>query len=625
MTNNNTPVVSIDGRSSKDLDDAFSISTLPDGGGWTLDIFISNVHRTLREDETENLESLLEAAESRVQTLYAGSHSIHPMLPRRLSEDKLSLNFSKHRKALKTTMNISLAGNVEISEISPVTIRNDARLHYGHVTKLSLINEEAVKTTIKTAVSCAEVLYKRRVASHNTLTQYDANQGIFVDEEGNFQKANRDEIHGQILIQEFMILTNVAMTAWANKHDLPIIYRNHTAKDLSSFNQDVQEALRKLPLDEFIKKTRMLCEKAVYGSKNKGHVGLGVPAYATFTSPIRRFPDLHNQRVVNEYLDGIDSAEVPQERCDKLNSALEESDDVKREHSKKAALKKAVLLSKKSPESLTGRQLSMLIKKGDIESANRAMTIFTQREDLNGCIELWLSAISNAAYFGSALKNFIFDELESSESKRRSIWACYAQKNNIHDSFSEALIAEFIFNSTGRHMVLRAETPKEIVDVNYKGKLLEACQKLKLLMPTYDSVNSGEDHLPVWKTTCTLYLGMKPIKGHGKDMSKKASERIASEIVLNSPELKELLEKTNTQKPKAITQVTNPKGMVLELCAAEKIPQPTVTATESESLWSVTLSFERNLKHYTKTSSMASKKQAERDAYLQLSVDLGIA
>lgn len=624
MNTTYTPVVTIDGRTSKDLDDAFSITTLPDGMGWSLDIFIANVHDTLSQDENSDLNHLLEMAEERVQTLYAGSRSLKPMLPRRLSEDQLSLNLNKHRRALKTTMRISLEGDVKITEIAPVTMRNNARLNYGHVTKLGLITDDRVRDVLEIAIDCAEVLYRRRVSSHKTIIRHDISQGIFVDEEGNFKKSKKDEIHGQILIQEFMILTNVAMTAWATKHKLPIIYRNHTAKDISVFNSDIQEALSKLPLDEFVKKTRMLCDKAVYSSKNQGHVGLDVPAYATFTSPIRRFPDLHNQKVVNEYLNGIASDSFCEARCAKINLTIDEINSSRVEHSKAVALNSAIKLLRNAPDRLTGRQLSMLIKKGDIDTANRAMTTFLRREDVKGHIELWLSAINNSHYLGSALVDSMIGELEAKESIRKSVWACHAQKNNIAEPFSEEIIEELVFNETGRHMKIETETPKEGAGVNRKGRLLEVCQKLKLLMPTYDSVNTGEAHLPVWNTTCTLYLGTRAIKGCGKDMSKKASEHIASGIVMSDPELKALIAEHNTPKKSNSNEAANPKGAVLELCAAEKIPQPTVMATQSGSKWRVTLSFHRDQNQYTKTSEMTSKKLAERDAYQKLAEDLGI-
>ena len=177
----------------------------------------------------------------------------------------------------------------------------------------------------KWSTACARSLFYKRVDTHGGLAFIDEETGSFTDEEGNVKVVSLREIHAQIVVQEFMIMSNVALTQWAIDNKLPIIYRNHEPLDVESFKEsqpEMYKTYQALDYDALSKMKRSFFKPAMFGMTNKGHAGLGVPAYGTFSSPLRRFPDLFNSYVVLGFLQGNEIPTFNDVRCEKINQTI---------------------------------------------------------------------------------------------------------------------------------------------------------------------------------------------------------------------------------------------------------------------------------------------------------------
>lgn len=140
---------------------------------------------------------------------------------------------------------------------------------------------------------------------------YDLNNGWITTEEGWLRQLedHRDAM-GQILVQEMMILANTCVARWAIENDLPVPFRNHTARPAAPARVELMKQLddaMQTPvadLDVLRQRVHMLLDKADYGATVNGHFGLNLAAYVHFTSPIRRYADLVVHRQVRAKLKG---------------------------------------------------------------------------------------------------------------------------------------------------------------------------------------------------------------------------------------------------------------------------------------------------------------------------------
>jgi len=141
---------------------------------------------------------------------------------------------------------------------------------------------------------------------------YDLNNGWVTTEDGHVRQLERKEdVIGQILIQELMILTNAELATLAVVEEIPVLYRNHEARmaapDREVLQQQIEDAVHGQAvahLAQLRQQTHMLLDKATYAADVRGHYGLNLPAYLHFTSPIRRYVDLVNHRQFSAFLTG---------------------------------------------------------------------------------------------------------------------------------------------------------------------------------------------------------------------------------------------------------------------------------------------------------------------------------
>jgi ribonuclease R len=227
------------------------------------------------------------------------------MLPRALSEDKLSLLEYQDRPTLTLRVTLNRNAQIEHTEIFESWLRSRRRFSYSEAEAAQKDPHSPFSTLLQTAYLWAEQLYRDRLnagAIGGTLTA----QGDWLTEEGSLIQGKRHSSH--LLIQEFMILANRAVAQWLADRDIPALYRNHTARAIAPDRETMYQTMLSLGSAQAIRqRLASWLNRAEYGPTLIGHFALNLPAYCHFTSPIRRLADLINHRIVKALLNQQES------------------------------------------------------------------------------------------------------------------------------------------------------------------------------------------------------------------------------------------------------------------------------------------------------------------------------
>lgn len=312
------PFVTIDGEDAKDFDDAVWAeedlhSSNP--GGWHIMVAIADVSWYVRPKMLVDQE-----AYKRGNSVYFPD-SVVPMLPEILSNELCSLQPQKKRASIICEVWIDKEGRKIKHKFHRALITSLARLTYTQVQRAFTHESfpEGLEKEISSLISAYHALKKYR--HYRGVLELDVpEQAIKLSSDGKIKSVNvRERWESYQLIEEFMILANVAAAEVLEEHNSSLIYRVHDApskEKLAGFNafisnfqllepllgEDLTPAdfnallnHRKLPQEEK-RILNMLAlraqSKAEYSPKNIGHFGLALEKYAHFTSPIRRYADL---------------------------------------------------------------------------------------------------------------------------------------------------------------------------------------------------------------------------------------------------------------------------------------------------------------------------------------------
>ena len=320
------PFVTIDGEDARDFDDAVYCETKKNGG-WRLYVAIADVSHYVRPGSALDKE-----AHNRGTSVYFPG-TVIPMLPEVLSNGLCSLNPEVDRLAIVCEMTISSKGKISGYKFYEGLIRSHARLTYNQVWAMLDSPEsdegKAYREQRQAIVPHIEELYNlfnvfRQVrAARGTIDFETVETQIVFGRNRKIDKivpAIRNDAHK--IIEECMLSANVCAARFLEKHGLAGLYRVHEGPTLEkrlNLNmflgslglsipqgkikpadlQALLEEVRDRP-DYQVIQTMVLrsMSQAVYTSDNQGHFGLAFNAYAHFTSPIRRYPDLLVHRAI---------------------------------------------------------------------------------------------------------------------------------------------------------------------------------------------------------------------------------------------------------------------------------------------------------------------------------------
>ena len=319
------PLVTIDGEDARDFDDA--VFCQKQEKGWKLWVAIADVSYYVRPKSALDTE-----AYNRGNSVYFPNRVV-PMLPEKLSNGLCSLNPQVDRLCMVCEMTISAKGKMTDYQFYEAVMNSHARLTYNKVAKI-LEKDTALCERYASLVPHLQDLHDMYQALVKARQQRGAIEFETIESKFIFNALGRIERIEPVvrndahkIIEECMILANIASANFMEKHQEPALYRIHAVpgeEKLTAFRSFLAECGLSLsggnkptPMDyaqllEQIKprpdheliQTMLLrsMSQAVYSADNIGHFGLALEEYAHFTSPIRRYPDLTLHRGIKYLL-----------------------------------------------------------------------------------------------------------------------------------------------------------------------------------------------------------------------------------------------------------------------------------------------------------------------------------
>ncbi|QEH20470.1 ribonuclease R [Histophilus somni] len=320
------PLVTIDGEDARDFDDAVFCQRSGDGG-WTLWVAIADVSYYVR------LRTALDnEAYQRGNSVYFPNRVV-PMLPEILSNGLCSLNPQVDRLCMVCEIRISPQGKMTDYSFYEAVMNSYARLTYTKVAQI-LAGDELLQQRYHVLVPHLQELHQVYQALLQARYQRGAIDFETIETKFVFNEMGRIECIEPVerndahkIIEECMILANIAAANFMERHQEPALFRIHAGpsqEKLSAFRAFLRECgltlkgginpttadyaqllaqVRERPDHELIQ-TMLLrsLSQAVYHPDNIGHFGLALTEYAHFTSPIRRYPDLTLHRSIKYLL-----------------------------------------------------------------------------------------------------------------------------------------------------------------------------------------------------------------------------------------------------------------------------------------------------------------------------------
>lgn len=324
-------IFTIDKEDSKDLDDAISIEKL-ENGNYKLGVHIADVAHYVKEGSRIDEEAL-----KRGTSIYLVDRVI-PMIIEDISNGVCSLNPNEDKLTLSVIMELDLNGNVVDYEIKESIINSKLRTSYNDVSDILEKEDEYLSEKyrdfiddFRNAEKLMKILKEKR-KKRGAISLGGEKMKISLDDNGKPISLDvEDRRVAEEIIEEFMIITNEVIAEHFYNLKVPFVYRVHenpdkenidyfsefaarfgydldSSKDIleqrEELNNILKESERKK--DSCIIKSMVLrtLEKARYSDECIGHFGISNMYYCHFTSPIRRYADLLNHRIIKETING---------------------------------------------------------------------------------------------------------------------------------------------------------------------------------------------------------------------------------------------------------------------------------------------------------------------------------
>jgi ribonuclease R len=326
------PLVTIDGEDARDFDDAVYCEPVKIGRtkGYRLLVAIADVSHYVKPNDALDADAI-----ERSTSVYFPRRVI-PMLPEKLSNGLCSLNPAVDRLTLVCDMVVTTDGEVKAYQFYPAVMHSAARMTYNEVAAI-LGNTKGPEAGRRPGIvphllnlndvfhALLKARQERGAIDFETTETY-----IVCNAMGKIEKIlprTRNDAHR--LIEECMLAANVCAADFLIRHDQPSTFRIHAVPTEEKLNQlrtflkqvglnlgggttpqardyaELMVRIKERP-DATLLQTMLLrsMQQAVYSPDNVGHFGLAYEAYAHFTSPIRRYPDLLTHRAIKAVLKG---------------------------------------------------------------------------------------------------------------------------------------------------------------------------------------------------------------------------------------------------------------------------------------------------------------------------------
>ena len=321
------PIISCDPKGCKDKDDAYYVERTP--SGYRAYVAIADVSHYVRPGSAIDREAC-----KRGTSCYIGD-GVYPMLPPALSNGICSLHAGVDRLAVVSMIDFDNAGNILNCDIKRAVVNIKHSISYEEQEGIYL-GQDGLDKKYADIKECVDLLYEaHRVLDRNSKAKgkinFHTNEPSYVFDSTKtkvLDVVGRGEEESHAVVESFMILNNVAVALTATKKGINVARRNHgvpTDEKIRYFNGDLKAFGINYEVKDYPNSFQTLMErndvknskyypiivskglrtmqKANYGAEREGHFALGLSDYLHFTSPIRRYVDLINHRIMFNHIE----------------------------------------------------------------------------------------------------------------------------------------------------------------------------------------------------------------------------------------------------------------------------------------------------------------------------------
>lgn len=332
----------IDSVSTLDMDDALTIKSTD--GGWHLQVAIACPAAKLEIDSP-----VIQAALSKAQTVYLPGSNQH-MLPTSLSQHQFSLIAGERRQGLICQIDIDKDGQITDYGFSTGLISSKHKLNYQQVSDFVQGQQDtAISGTLADQLMQLNDLSKARLTyrqQHQLVMEDRPDFDIELNDAGKIETIHKyDKNQAHQMIEEAMLACNICAAKFLQENKANGIYTAHRGfkedklkvigeviqKDFAEASNlnfallaDYRTLIKQLQdqNSDFLPACKRMLQSSTLTSKPDPHFGLGIEAYATITSPIRRYQDYYNQRSILSVLHNSDSEAANEEILSSLQDKL---------------------------------------------------------------------------------------------------------------------------------------------------------------------------------------------------------------------------------------------------------------------------------------------------------------
>lgn len=584
------PVITIDPRGARDLDDALAVSPLAEGG-WQIDVCLPDVPLAV----SRGTDCDLSAREAGV-THYGRDEIRRSMLGSELT-DAITLSASDERNMIHIKIHITsdlearihsierIYGRVLASlsyEEADVAIADEAHPYHGHIARLW-------------DIACR--LHEERAAATGAV--FDLKHQRYTNEEGQVLRLEGRTAHrSNMLVMELMILTNVALARYAREKQAAILYRNHCLEgfqfgDRTSAAAEIAKikGVGKHVALRMVSSMGNQVRQAEMGVEPRGHYGLDVDVYAWFTSPLRRYADIVNLRAL---LDDEKDPDLHQ-LAGWLTAIHRQQKDASSKHHAENHR----------------REVLRYIDRGDIQ----ALAAYDLHTILRALEE-------NEGYDRGKAQNYIFQRLGNLELSGRDIDVTLETGARLFGEGFKAKIDDWLKEDPARELLLKGHRGEKLdipkADRNYKGELLERGAAAQAKVKFEPARRTGLSHAPIFTSEVEWILNGETEKAEGNGRTIKEAEFVAARL---------LLEKLGPlPKGQVNAAQANPKSALLEYAAkngdSASFLEKGRYGPPHDTTFSVEVVYHQQGTAYTANGAGKSLKEAERNASQKLLQDL---
>lgn len=592
MSDEMPDVVSIDPPGAKELDDAIACTVTDDG--WLVDVCLPDVPALLVAGGEEDLE-----AREAGLSLYGPTGVRRSMLrPERV--ETLSLSHRHERPMVHVRIAVAADLRAEVVSVRRLVHRTADRLTYEEGDRALADAAHPHHARLAALWDLASRLHEDRTAGTGSVFDMDAR--FYTNEEG--KRVDLDErtaYRSNMAVMETMVLANAALARHASRSGVAVLYRNHRLTGFAHGDRAscaAEFALRERvgvhTARQRLRGLAHLVEQAEMGTRPLGHYGLDLPAYAWFTSPLRRYADVVNLRAL---LDGVVDADLEAlgSRLTGLHRSQKDLSDDHHGRVHRSRIARAV--SRGDGRSIASADVHTIVRalmENPGFDPRMAMTIVAERmaaDQLSGRDMEALLEHADALFGGDA-----------GETVRA--WAAQGARAEVLAQHRDGGKTPMPSNASG---------------INHKGLLMERAQARKARVDVGKASRTGPSHAPVFtvEVTWTPRSGT-PLGRQATGRTIRDAEQTAAAAVLEA-----LRDGGRDAGPSvAVPQGVAPKTAIIEMGArtpgSEVTFDPAVqTGPPHQPSFAVRLHGRIGERVFDVQGAATSKREAERDASLK--------